>query len=76
MSAEHAGHYRLTVDLTANEKYVDGVFDYNKCRLVFKVDGRELLQKEYTREGGKPFHYTSIVSRATRSQTTRRLETL
>ena len=36
---EHAGRYQLVLDLTANERFVDGVFDYNKCRLIFKVDG-------------------------------------
>lgn len=55
--AEHAGHYQLLLDLTANEKYVDGVFDYNKCRLIFKVDGKTSHNREYTRQGGKPFHY-------------------
>ncbi len=55
--AEHAGHYQVVLDLSANEKYVDGVFDYNKCRLLFKVDGKTLLDQEYTRQGGRPFHY-------------------
>jgi hypothetical protein len=55
--AEHAGRYQLILNLTANEKYVDGIFDYNRCRLVFKVDGQELLQKEFSREGGKAFRY-------------------
>ena len=30
---------------SAYEKYVDGQFDYNKCRLVFKVDGAETAAK-------------------------------
>jgi hypothetical protein len=55
--AEHGGHYQLRVDLTLNEHYVDNKFDYNKCRLIFKVDGQELLNKEYDRESSKPFHY-------------------
>jgi hypothetical protein len=48
--AEHDGRYRLVLDLTATEKYVDGVFDLNKCRLVFKADGRELLSREFSRQ--------------------------
>ncbi len=36
---------------------MDNQFDYNKCRLVFKADGRELHGKEYSREGSKAFHY-------------------
>ena len=55
--AEHAGRYQLLLDFTANERFVDNQFDYNKCRLVFKADGQELHRKEYTREGAKAFHY-------------------
>ena len=43
--AEHAGRYRLILDLSANERYVDGVIDYNRCRLLFKADGEELLAR-------------------------------
>jgi len=52
-----AGHYQLLLDFTANERFVDNQFDYNKCRFVFKADGQELLSREHTREGGKAFHY-------------------
>ena len=55
--AEHTGRYRLIVDLAATERFVDGVFDYNKCRLVFKVDGQELLRQEYSRQDGRPYRY-------------------
>ena len=55
--AEHAGQYHLALDLTANERFVEGIFDYNKCRLVFRVDGEELLRHQYSREGGRGFHY-------------------
>ena len=54
---EHEGRYQLLLDFTANERYVDNQFDYNKCRLVFKADGKELHSSEYSREGGKAFHY-------------------
>jgi hypothetical protein len=56
-TAEHAGKYKLGVDLMVNEKYVDNVYDYNRCRLTFRADGKELLQREFSWEGGKPFHY-------------------
>lgn len=56
-NTEHAGRYQLLLDFTANERFVDNQFDYNKCLLVFKVDGKELFQQQYTREGSKPFHY-------------------
>ena len=55
--AKHAGHYQIALDVSANEKFVDGQFDYNKCSVVFKTDGVELLKHEYSREGGKTFHY-------------------
>jgi hypothetical protein len=47
--AQHAGRYELLLDFAANERFVDNQFDYNKCRLVFKADGRELHSKEYNR---------------------------
>ena len=30
------------LDLKANEKWVDGENDLNRCRLTLKVDGKEL----------------------------------
>ncbi len=60
--AEFAGQYQLAVALMVNEKFVDNVFDYNKCRLVFRVDGTELLRQEYSWEGGKPYHYSYEVN--------------
>ena len=54
---EHAGRYRLILDLTATERFVDGVFDYNKCRLIFKVDGNELLRQEYSRQEGRTYRH-------------------
>jgi hypothetical protein len=55
--AEQAGRYQLVVQLKAREKYVKGVSDQNKCRLIFKADGMELLRQIYTREGDKAFRY-------------------
>jgi hypothetical protein len=55
LEVPNAGNYRLIVDLNANERYVDNQFDYNKCRVTFKVDGETLLDQEFAREGGKPF---------------------
>ncbi|MCW3051801.1 MAG: hypothetical protein JWN14_971 [Chthonomonadales bacterium] len=54
---EHPGSYQLVLDLSANEKYVDNVFDYNRCRVICTADGQELFRKEYNREGGKRLHY-------------------
>jgi hypothetical protein len=56
-TAEHAGRYQVVLDLTANERYVDGIHDYNKCRLLFKVDGKELLRREFVRQEGRPSRF-------------------
>ena len=55
VAVEHAGKYQLGMDLQTTERFVDNQFDYNKARLVFRVDGVEVWQKEFTREGNKPF---------------------
>ena len=54
--AEHPGRYQVVLDLTANERYVDGIFDLNRCRLTFKIDGREHLTREYSRQDGRAYH--------------------
>jgi hypothetical protein len=52
-----AGQYQLAVDLAAHEKYNDKIFDSNKCRLVFQVDGRELWRREFIAGDEQSFHY-------------------
>ena len=56
-NAAHAGHYQLALALMINDRFVDNVFDYNRCRLTFRVDGRELWQREFSWEGGRQYHY-------------------
>ena len=53
----HAGRYQLVAELSANETFVDGQFDTNKCRLVFKADGKVLHDQPYSRQGGKAYRY-------------------
>jgi hypothetical protein len=55
--AEYPGHYQLVLELTANERFVDGQFDYNKCRLTFTSDGKVLLTQEFSRQGGKAYRF-------------------
>jgi hypothetical protein len=57
LKIEHTGRYELVLDLTANEQYVDGQFDYNKCRLVFRSGDKVLLDQEFVRQGGKPYRF-------------------
>jgi len=54
---EHSGAYEIIVELQADEKFVDNKFDYNRCRVLFKLDGQSLFQKEFERYGGKPFRF-------------------
>jgi hypothetical protein len=54
---QHAGKYQLGVNVSAHEKFVDGVFDYNKCRVTFKVDGTELHSQEFSRQDGKSYRF-------------------
>lgn len=56
--ADTAGKYQLGVALMINERYVDGVLDRNKCQLIFRVNGQEMLRGEYAWAGGKALHYT------------------
>jgi hypothetical protein len=56
LSVTNGGRYVLALDFTANERFVDNVFDYNKCRFIFKADGEELFRKEFTREGNRAVH--------------------
>ena len=52
--ASQAGKYRLVLDFSMSEKHVEGVFDYNKGRVIFRVDGKELLNREMAWQGNKP----------------------
>ena len=51
------GRYRVIVDITANERFVDGVNDYNRCRVTFRVDGEEFARRDFVRQDGKPFRF-------------------
>ena len=55
VTVQTAGTYQLVLDLTTTEKFVDDVFDYNRCRLVVRADGRELVRREFAREGERGF---------------------
>ena len=54
---EHDGRYRVILEITATERYVDGVNDYNRCRLLFRADGDEVARREFARQDGKPFRF-------------------
>jgi hypothetical protein len=54
---EHPGRYQMVLKITAIEKYVDNQFDYNKCRLIFRVDDQVTFSNDFNREGAKPLHY-------------------
>jgi hypothetical protein len=52
--AEHAGNYRVALELE-----VLGQFDFDpgKCRVVFRAGDRELVQKEFGWQNGKKFKF-------------------
>jgi hypothetical protein len=52
---EHDGRYKVILELNANERYVDGVNDYNRCRLFFRADGQELARRDFGRQNGKTY---------------------
>jgi mono/diheme cytochrome c family protein len=56
-TAEHDGRYQVALDLTASERFVDGQNDYNRCRVVFRADGEELLSREFARQSNRPFRF-------------------
>ena len=56
-SVEHDGQYTLTFEISANERYVDGMFDANRCRVILSADGEELVRKEFVRQDGKSFRF-------------------
>jgi len=58
VKVEHPGRYQLQVNLSADEKFVDDEFDYNKCRLNFSVDGMSKLSEEFSRQGHKPYQFS------------------
>jgi hypothetical protein len=55
--AQHTGRYQVVLDLTASETFVNGQFDYNKCRLLFKCGDRVLLSQEFSRQGRKAYRF-------------------
>ncbi|HYG22842.1 MAG TPA: DUF1592 domain-containing protein [Verrucomicrobiae bacterium] len=57
ISVQHAGDYELVLRLGVQDRYVDDAFDYNRCRLIFTVDGAERWEEEFSWEGGKSFQF-------------------
>ena len=53
------GKYQVVADLGAVEKYVDDQFDYNRCRMIFTIDGEVVVDQEFVREGeNKTYKFT------------------
>jgi hypothetical protein len=53
------GKYQVVADLNAVEKYVDDQFDYNRCRMLFSIDGETVVDQEFVREGeNKTYKFT------------------
>src|SRR5262249_11684753 len=54
---EHDGRYHLVLQMSAKDGFVDGVNDYNRCRVQFRADGVEIARRELGREDGKTFWF-------------------
>ena len=57
-SISTTGEYQVQINLTAAEKFVDNVFDYNRCRMIFKVDDKVLMDREFVRQGNEKLTLT------------------
>ena len=57
LSVSQEGRYQLVLNLNATERFVDNVFDYNRCRVVLTLDGEEVWQREFAREGDRNFRF-------------------
>ena len=57
VTISQAGKYQVLLNLNATERFVDNVFDYNRCRVVLKADGEEVWRKEFSRENGRAFRF-------------------
>ncbi|WZO96536.1 DUF1592 domain-containing protein [Isosphaeraceae bacterium EP7] len=53
MAVEHGGQYRLLLEMSVSEKYVDGMNDENRCRLLVRIDAEELHREEFGRRDGR-----------------------
>jgi hypothetical protein len=49
------GPYELILHVSAHERYVEGMLDANRCLVVLKSDGEELLREEFGCAGGESF---------------------
>ncbi|MFO0960049.1 MAG: DUF1588 domain-containing protein [Isosphaeraceae bacterium] len=54
--AGHPGHYRAELALTATEMPAFAS-DYNKCRLIVSIDGRERLREDFAREENRAYRF-------------------
>ena len=48
-----AGMYTIEVHMRAAEQFVDNLFDYNRCKMVFRVDDELLVDREFVRQGNE-----------------------
>ena len=51
------GRFKMMLDLGATERFVDNEFDYNRCKITFRIDGQEVWSRAFTREGNRPFQF-------------------
>ena len=57
MPVDIAGDYTVSLQLQAQETYVDGEFDQNRCELIFRIAGEEVLKETFVRQGYKKYTF-------------------
>ena len=57
MNLDFDGDYSIRLNIRANESYVDGQFDENRCEFTFSLDGEPWVKQTFVRQGGKAYSF-------------------
>ncbi len=57
IDAPTTGTYRVQLHLTATENYIEGEFDYNKCRIVFRLDDEAVFDEEFVSQNWVDYQF-------------------
>lgn len=55
-----AGRYKIEVNIKTAEQFVDNVFDYNRCQMLFRVDDKLLIDREFVRQHAEQWRIDPI----------------
>jgi hypothetical protein len=54
---KHDGHYTVNFKLSGHEDFVEGEPDGNRCKVIFKLDGTDIAERELSTMAGREFGY-------------------